>query len=496
MDIEMADGTRSAQRGQVGGVSTILLNYTLSDRPQVRPMGSRPNTPVEGAGKSASHPAEVQVDCVETFVALHMRSHEVSQMRALFGQARMPKLTTILVDYKPEDDTASGAAGATPMVLDIALDRFPALEYIALTDAAAALTPSLASPLRYLTMGNDESTGSQLRLPLAPFLDCLASFSRLEILRIRECFAAPNPPPLGGPGARPVQLPLKDVVIADYPSNTGRIISRLSIPSSAKIYLRGEVRGASLQQYCSAFMAMLPRDIKTCLPALCSVANIEVLCNSQECYILGAPDVSNQSDDDHQITLQLSTDLLRDSDEDDAAAQAARGALLHTMLQNIVSIFPGTPAASRLKVFGPVDYIPLGVWHSVLRQFPSLRRLMVDDATLRHFPYALLDALHSPLPPTNQTVICPKLEQLEIYGDCGEDEGGEEGDPLRALFECLQWRMMHSGGGILRKLDVLLFSDTMLEDERFERYRARLAPLALDCEVAYQVMDGLRTRRD
>lgn len=199
MDIEMADGTRSAQRGQVGGVSTILLNYTLSDRPQVRPMGSRPNTPVDGAGKSASHPAEVQVDCVETFVALHMRSHEVSQMRALFGQARMPKLTTILVDYKPEDDTASGAAGATPMVLDIALDRFPALEYIALTDAAAALTPSLASPLRYLTMGIDESTGSQFRLPLAPFLDCLASFSRLEILRIRECFAAPTPRRLVGP---------------------------------------------------------------------------------------------------------------------------------------------------------------------------------------------------------------------------------------------------------------------------------------------------------
>ncbi|OJT12880.1 hypothetical protein TRAPUB_10577 [Trametes pubescens] len=411
-------------------------------------------------------------------------------MRALVGQAHMPMLQRIYVHYA--DGTASRAAGgAPPLVLDITPGRFPSLQDISLTGAAAALTPSLACPLRCLEMGNPK--GPQVGLPLAPFLDCLASFSRLETLKVRRCFAVPTAP-LGGPGARPTLLPrLKDIRIQDHPSNVNQIISRLAVPSSAKVNLSGELQGASLQQYCSAFMAMLPRDLGACLPALRSIAKIEVLCDRTECAILGT--THDQPDNHRQITLELFTDLLRDfNHEDDDAGQAARGALFHTMIQTIAYIFPGIPAASRLKVFGPVNYIPLETWGSVLVRFRSLRRLMVDDATLRRFPYELLNALLSPLPPANQTVICPRLEELEIFGDCGEDEDGEEGDPLRALFECLERRKTHGGGGLLSKLNVELFSDTILEEERLERYRVRFAPLALECKVANQVQNGLRIR--
>lgn len=390
-------------------------------------------------------------------------SPDAEYMRSVLQQTNMPNLTNLAINYS--DDSTPETASNAPLIFNVPVRQFPSLTALQLRGSAAIITPPLASQLRCLEMGR--ANGPPLSLPLAPFFDCLASFPLLEDLNLQRCFAKPAPAPAPvavspGPAHR---SRLKSVRIADYPPNIGKIMSALIIPTSALVHLTGDTRGVSARRRGLAVIDMLPRRID-CLYALQSLKRIFVVSTSKECEIRG-----EQQDERSAVTLHLETDL--ENATDDVSAKA-RAALFNTLVENLPKIFPAQTTAD-LSCTGPVYGVSESAWIAALAAYPHLRHLSVADELLISFPTILFGALNRPSR-RGETLPCPKLDFLELYGDIR----GEEGQ-LRVALLCLQGRKTEGGPAVLRKLIIGLYSEVPLPAPVLAEYGRAFSQLAREC---------------
>ncbi|KAL1952389.1 hypothetical protein VTO73DRAFT_1538 [Trametes versicolor] len=433
----------------------------------------------------------VHPDRVGGLTAHLLRSSDVAYLREALKNTSFPMLTTLTVSHDDSDSTSSsGATLSPPPVFDLSHLRLPFLSSISMSHASMALTPALASQLRFLEMKSD-TAGASHQLPLEPFLAALGSFSQLQKLSLIRCFAAPRPggsPPSVVPAARPSLSAsrLLDVAIEDYPSSIGRIMSELAVPSSANVVLRGNARGATVGLCWSSFLAMLPSNLQR-MHILRACESIEVTVTHSMCRVYG----SMVKGGDHTppgvtLELELDTDLCHTQGHAAyPAAQAARRQLLSSLLRSLEQIFL-TTTVSYLKIHGPVSAIVANDWITSLFPLHNLRHLVVVDEYLVEFPDRLLDCLRAtPVLPPDAPPLCPALDSLELYGDIKFEEEGTT--QLELLVSALQWRMQNEGITTLRILKVGLFSTVALPVQALEHYRREFYRLTLKSGCSLEV---------
>ncbi|EIW65164.1 uncharacterized protein TRAVEDRAFT_42542 [Trametes versicolor FP-101664 SS1] len=401
-------------------------------------------------------------------------------------------LTTLTVSHDDSDSTSSsGATLSPPPVFDLSHLRLPFISSISMSHASMALTPALASQLCFLEMKSG-IVGASHQLPLEPFLAALGSFSQLQKLSLIRCFAAPRPggpPPDVVPAARsPLSASrLTDVVIEDYPSSIGRIMSELDVPSSANVVLRGNARGATVELCRLSFLAMLPHNLHR-MQILRACESIEVTVTHRMCRVYG----SMAKGGDHTppgVTLELELDTGLCHTQGHAAypaAQTARKQLLSSLLRSLEEIFLMTETITYLKIHGPVGAIIADDWITSLFPLHNLRHLVVVDEYLVEFPDRLLDCLRArPVLPPDAPPLCPALDSLELYGDIKFEEEGTT--QLELLVSALQWRMQNEGITTLRILKVGLFSTVALPVQALEHYRREFYRLTLKSGCSLEV---------
>ncbi|KAI0647546.1 hypothetical protein C8Q79DRAFT_1048536 [Trametes meyenii] len=359
------------------------------------------------------------------------------------------------------------------VLFDLPSGRFPSLRDLVLYGCGASLTPPLVSRLRRLVMTNEH--GHTPLLPLVPFLDCVSAFDHLEELIVSNCFILAFPQDDWAPVPFETKR-LIFVTIEDYPSNISQIISALVLPPQAKIRLIGNLRGASTEECCSAFITMLSGGSRS-LTLLRHASRLEAHHSRDKCFIRA------RTDDDYFVFLKVITDAL-----DKSALKRFRGKLFAMMVGTLPDLFPGRRiSVTSLKFIGYVEYVPPATWISCLACFPSLLELAVVDVGLRASPQAVVSALLAPSPTCAKECLCGNLEGLSLHGDLPDFV------LLEKIHECFKARKARGvRRDFLQDLKLELYCDRAFPESEVERYKKLLRVHAQRVYVTIYEDSGLR----
>ncbi|OJT12882.1 hypothetical protein TRAPUB_10579 [Trametes pubescens] len=480
----------------------------------------------------------VLLDHVNGLTAKPLRSFDAADMSAFLRNTSMPKLTTLVVNHEVPTHIPGTPIFPFPM-FNLPSDKFPSLSSIKMTYAAVHFLPSMASQLRVLHI-NSSVIGFSLGLFLAPFLECLSGFPHIEELCLTRCFAPPAVNPSAPEGVlasvrRPLNASrLQNLRIEDYPSNIGRIMHELIVPTSAMVLLSGIVCGASPEECGWAFQAMLPHD-RTRLPILQFCKAIEVAVYRHGCQvdalmregdISGSPQFPSSS----RLLLRLYTDIC-DIAHNLNTPWDARLSLFSTVLSGLKHMFQDTRNVTFFKVCGPDGFesIEEDVWADTLVRFPNLRHLVAEDEERMEFPEPLLDALGIPegLSEITAPLLCPNLDSLELGGgdisgvvdsDSDSDIDTEDSDTdtedtntentnaentdtedtdtegggvaqLDHIIACLASRREHGGLTTLRNLKVEISSRVAVPEQVLARYRREFYRLAINYSLEAKLLE-------
>lgn len=403
--------------------------------------------PLDARSESGSPGVHVtgsdQIKCLK-FTPQHPL--DVSHTRRTLEQNTWPILETLII------------IASTPIVLEYDASQLLQVQDIQLQNTTLALSGPLASQLRQLEMEFCEP-----QLQIWPFLRFLAGCTRMERLTLKGCFLpstgahnTPSPPP-------PLASRLYHVEITDIPSTIGLIMSGLIVPAGATVFLEGLVSDAVLSQpecdLSAEFVAMLPaglasRGMVTCLPALCFPhCTLTAQDTHEECSITiqqHHPGSAERAGGVLVLSLR-SQDVHHQSVSDQAVLEVeGREELLRRLIITLEDVFAESlPSLKRLKFIGPVENVSWQRWRSVLRRFPGLHGLSIQDETLQYFPTQALSAL-TPDDGGARLRVCPDLRLLSLRGGFADES------ILRTICGCLEQRRASGGPTVLDDLNIEL----------------------------------------
>ncbi|KAI0647554.1 hypothetical protein C8Q79DRAFT_634809 [Trametes meyenii] len=334
-------------------------------------------------------------------------------------------------------------------------------------------------------------------MALPPFLSCISSLTRLTKLELANCFVPPaSRGSRAGAPAPYAPKHLKKVTIEDYPCNISAVLSAFVLPTSCDVSLTGNLRGVSREQCRFAYGTMLPPD-RRCLPILRSVSSLIVTLDSRaaqyEFYAETASGVAISLD----IILR-SPPVARDhsllGDPEGILDNPAHGRFFEQMVSRMPrELFPDAPIQSA-RFLGNVGAVPYQSWVSALAQFPALKKLEVDDMTLYNHLRDVVAALRTASPMSPPGPVCPLLEEIELFGDGGQQLDVQELDSVR---DCLAWRKAHGGQAVLKNFRIGLFykaGQASERSERVERIERAFEPFTRRFTFEIYVQPGRRMR--
>ncbi|KAI0636416.1 hypothetical protein C8Q77DRAFT_500069 [Trametes polyzona] len=243
-------------------------------------------------------------------------------------------------------------------------------------------------------------------VPLSLFLGCVREFGCLEELTILRYFL-PVPPQMRPRGRLLLTSRIYYVEIEDYPHNISHILSALTLPANADVLLRGSLGGTSIEKCATSLAAMLPADASS-LPILRDVSSVTVKCVPGSCSIwartAGLPNCGRLG-----LTTAMKDSIIAES----------WGKPLNGMLLALKDIFPLKAPIERLKCIGALDDVSSDTWFATLDQLPLLRvlELDLDEFAAGRSASALLSVLGSQSRRVPKRVVCPALENLQLYAD-------------------------------------------------------------------------------
>lgn len=373
----------------------------------------------------------------------------------------MPALTTLALrvqhTHSPSDNRRPRWHTAVPSIplTDEAFSKLRSLRLFSLVPTV--LPQSALSDLRSLQLAG-LSAYLLTSYKLSNFFALLNKCGCLEELSLPDALAGVI---ADLPQWEVMALPnLRTLTIGGIVERVCLLISHIQVPAHANIKLSTVQASRSPHELLAALFNILPRDKRTrdcSFPILRFVSRVKVevhsICGQNYTKIIGIVEHGPHSGGRFELVVT-------------EKHQPPLGALINNRLvltpstyANIANIIPAGPQVTTVIGYGILNAIHLKEYLSVLRSYPNLRKLVMDDSEYDGNVCDAFKALRGVAPSgqTQSVVLCPHLEYIWFRNAAITLELMEE------VESCVEWRIQQ--GAPIRRLRL----ETHVEGSRLDR---------------------------